>query len=36
MTSLPDVPSGATWRWVDLHLHTPGVRTFTLPGAVDE
>ncbi|MGH3868154.1 MAG: hypothetical protein ACRDQ4_18930 [Pseudonocardiaceae bacterium] len=35
MTSLPNVPSGATWRCVDLHLHTPGVPTFTLPGAVD-
>jgi len=35
VTSLPDVPSGATWRCVDLHLHSPGVPTFTLPGAVD-
>ena len=36
MTSLPDVPSGATWRCVDLHLHTPGVHSFALPGGTDE
>ncbi|MCA1681593.1 MAG: hypothetical protein LC700_00140 [Actinobacteria bacterium] len=36
MTLLPDVPSGATWRCVDLHLHTPGVHTFALPGGTDE
>ncbi|MGH3870611.1 MAG: TrlF family AAA-like ATPase [Pseudonocardiaceae bacterium] len=35
MTLLPDVPSGAIWRCVDLHLHTPGVPTFTLPAGVD-
>lgn len=35
MSSLPDVSSGATWRCVDLHLHSPGVHSFTLPGAVD-
>lgn len=35
LSKLPNVPSGATWRCVDLHLHTPGVHTFTLPGAVD-
>lgn len=36
MTLLPDVPSGATWRCVDLHLYTPGVHTFALPGGIDE
>lgn len=35
LSKLPNVLSGATWRCVDLHLHTPGVHTFTLPGAVD-
>jgi len=35
VTLLPDVPSGATWRCVDLHLHTPGVPTFALPAGLD-
>lgn len=35
VTSLPDVPLGATWRCVDLHLHTPGVHSFELPAGVD-
>lgn len=35
VTSLPDVLLGATWRCVDLHLHTPGVPTFALPAGVD-
>jgi chromosome segregation protein len=35
VTDLPDVPVGATWRCVDLHLHTPGVRSFELPPGVD-
>ncbi|MGH3197862.1 MAG: hypothetical protein ACRDOH_06670 [Streptosporangiaceae bacterium] len=35
MTDLPDVAVGATWRCVDLHLHTPGVRSFELPPGVD-
>ncbi len=35
MTELPDVPVGATWRCVDLHLHTPGVQSFRLPPDVD-
>jgi DNA repair ATPase RecN len=34
--SLPDVPNGAGWRCVDLHLHTPGVHTFAMPDGVDE
>ncbi len=36
MTSLPDVPCGAAWRCVDLHLHTPGVHSFRLPAGIDE
>lgn len=32
---IPDVPVGATWRCVDLHLHTPGVTSFDLPPDVD-
>lgn len=36
VTSLPDVPSSATWRCVDLHLHTPGVHSVALPGGTDE
>lgn len=32
---LPDVESGATWRCVDLHLHTPGVPSFELPPGID-
>ena len=35
MTVLPDVEVGATWRCVDLHLHTPGVPSFALPPGVD-
>lgn len=35
MSALPDVPSGARWRCVDTHLHSPGVPTFALPGGVD-
>ena len=35
MTELPDVPVGATWRCVDLHLHTPGVQSFELPPGVN-
>lgn len=31
MNELPDVSAGATWRCVDLHLHTPGIHTFVLP-----
>lgn len=31
MSFVPDVPSGAVWRCVDLHLHTPGVKQFSLP-----
>jgi len=32
---LPDVAVGATWRCVDLHLHTPGVQSFELPPGID-
>ena len=35
MTLLPDVPFGATWRCMDLHLHTPGIPGFGLPADVD-
>lgn len=35
MTVLPDVPIGAMWRCVDLHLHTPGVPNFALPPGVN-
>lgn len=35
VTNLPDVPVGATWRCVDLHLHTPGVPSFALPPDVE-
>lgn len=35
MTSLPDVPFGATWRCVDLHLHPPGVHSFEGPTGLD-
>ena len=35
MTDIPDVPVGATWRCVDLHLHTPGVPSFSLPSGFD-
>lgn len=35
MTDLPDVEVGATWRCVDLHLHTPGVPSFALPPGID-
>lgn len=35
MTPLPDVGVGATWRRVDLHLHTPGVPTFAHPAGMD-
>lgn len=31
MTELKVVSSGATWMRADLHLHSPGVSTFTLP-----
>ena len=29
------VQMGATWRRVDLHLHTPGVRSFSCPSGAD-
>ena len=32
---MPQVPVGATWRCIDLHLHTPGVTSFELPTGVD-
>lgn len=32
---MPCVPVGATWRCVDLHLHTPGVQSFNLPPGGD-
>lgn len=35
MTVLPNVEVGATWRCVDLHLHTPGVPSFALPTGID-
>lgn len=35
MTVLPSVEVGATWRCVDLHLHTPGVPSFALAPGVD-
>jgi DNA repair ATPase RecN len=35
VTDLPDVAVGATWRCADLHLHTPGVRSFELPPGID-
>jgi chromosome segregation protein len=36
VSSLPDVPNGASWRCVDLHLHTPGVHSFAPPAGTDE
>jgi chromosome segregation protein len=30
-----EIPHGAVWRRVDLHLHTPGVSSFHLPSGVD-
>jgi chromosome segregation protein len=35
VTDIPEVAVGATWRCVDLHLHTPGVRSFELPPGID-
>jgi hypothetical protein len=35
VTDLSDVEVGATWRCVDLHLHTPGVHSFALPAGWD-
>lgn len=35
MTVLPNVPAGATWLCIDLHLHTPGVPSFALPPGVN-
>jgi chromosome segregation protein len=35
VTDFPKVAVGATWRCVDLHLHTPGVRSFELPPGID-
>jgi chromosome segregation protein len=32
---LPDVPAGAQWRRVDLHLHTPAVHSFRLSDGTD-
>lgn len=34
MTSIPDVSIGAVWRQADLHLHTPGVRQFSVDEAL--
>ena len=30
-----DVSSGATWHRVDLHLHSPGVNSFSCPSGID-
>ncbi len=35
MAVLPEVPVGAEWRCVDLHLHTPGVHSFKLGAGED-
>ncbi len=37
MTGAPQivVPSGARWRRIDLHLHSPGVETFACPSGSD-
>jgi len=29
------VPAGASWRRIDLHLHSPGIKTFTCPDGSD-
>ena len=29
------LPKGATWQRIDLHLHSPGVITFSLPSGMD-
>lgn len=34
-SDLMDVPFGATWQRVDLHLHTPGVLSFRCPPGSD-
>jgi hypothetical protein len=33
--TLPDVPAGAQWLCVDLHVHTPGIHSFALPPGLD-
>jgi hypothetical protein len=30
-----DIPCGAVWRKVDLHLHSPGVDSFRCPNGAD-
>ena len=34
-TGVESVPMGATWHRVDLHLHTPGVHSFSCPDGAD-
>lgn len=35
VTVLPHVPVGATWRCIDIHLHSPGVPSFALAPGTD-